>query len=137
MLAVRDIMSHYPITVSATTSLREILRLMQVHTIRQVPVLEQNEVIGIVTDRDIRLAFQSPLLTSNNDANKLIDEITAERCMTPNPVIVTPDTPVYKAAEILAAHKFGALPVVQGGILVGIITVTDLMRYMAGAGFGT
>jgi acetoin utilization protein AcuB len=45
-----------------------------------------------------------------------------------DPVTVSPDTPAYRAAEILVQHKFGALPVVEGNRLVGIISVTDFLR---------
>jgi CBS domain-containing protein len=51
--------------------------------------------------------------------------------MTPDPVTVSPDTPAYRAAEMLSAYKFGALPVVSGGELVGIITVTDFLDRFA------
>jgi CBS domain-containing protein len=48
--------------------------------------------------------------------------------MTSDPVTVTPQMPAYRAAEILATYKFGALPVVEGDQLVGIITVTDILQ---------
>jgi CBS domain-containing protein len=53
--------------------------------------------------------------------------------MTANPITVEPSTPAYRAAEMLSAYKFGALPVVEQGMLVGIITVTDFLeRFAAG-----
>jgi CBS domain-containing protein len=51
--------------------------------------------------------------------------------MTPNPITVTSDTPAYRAAEMLSTYKFGALPVVDNEVLVGIITVTDFLDYVA------
>jgi CBS domain-containing protein len=53
--------------------------------------------------------------------------------MTTNPMVVTPDTPAYRAASMLSIYKFGALPVVDGEVLVGIITVTDFLDYFAAA----
>jgi acetoin utilization protein AcuB len=51
--------------------------------------------------------------------------------MTPNPITVSPETPAYRAAEMLSIYKFGALPVVDNEKLVGIITVTDFLDYFA------
>jgi CBS domain-containing protein len=54
--------------------------------------------------------------------------VTAESCMTAEPVTVTPETPAYEAAEMLATYKFGALPVVEGETVAGILSVTDLLK---------
>jgi acetoin utilization protein AcuB len=51
--------------------------------------------------------------------------------MTPDPMTITPDMPAYQAANMLSIYKFGALPVVDHGVLVGIITVTDFLNYFA------
>jgi len=51
--------------------------------------------------------------------------------MTPNPMTVTPATPAYQAAKMLSLYKFGSLPVVDEGNLVGIITVTDYLDYFS------
>jgi CBS domain-containing protein len=51
--------------------------------------------------------------------------------MTPDPLTVTPDTPAYIAAEILASYKFGALPVLKDGELVGIVSVTDFLNHFS------
>jgi acetoin utilization protein AcuB len=64
---------------------------------------------------------------------ELLEDVTAENVMTLNPITVTPDTPAVRAAEMLAVYKFGALPVVEGNRLIGIITVTDFLRaFVAG-----
>lgn len=51
--------------------------------------------------------------------------------MTANPMTVSPDMPAYQAAHILSLYKFGALPVIDEGVLVGIITVTDFLDFFA------
>jgi CBS domain-containing protein len=63
--------------------------------------------------------------------DEILDNITAETCMTPDPMTVSPETPAYQAANMLSIYKFGALPVVDNGVLVGIITVTDFLDYFA------
>jgi acetoin utilization protein AcuB len=87
---------------------------------------------GIITDRDVRLAMNSPLLLRERWQDEtLLDSVTAESCMTASPMMVTPDVPAYEAADMLAIHKFGALPVVEDGGLVGILSVTDILKAFA------
>ncbi|MGB0389547.1 MAG: CBS domain-containing protein, partial [Ardenticatenaceae bacterium] len=84
-------------------------------------------------NRDVRQALNSPLVNHILEQKEFIDDFTAGSCMTPNPRTVTPDTPAAKVAEMLALYKYGALPVVDERTLVGIITVTDMLNYMAQA----
>ena len=84
--------------------------------------------IGIVTDRDVRLAVNSPLTTEEPlERLELLNGYKAEDCMTLNPRTVTPETPIHKVAELLSMYKFGALPVVKDDELVGIITDSDFI----------
>lgn len=130
MLTVNDLMTIDPQTVTPDTSLRQVLDIMKREGCRQLPILDEGKLIGIVTDRDVRLALNSPLSVRVREVNEeMLDRITAQSCMTPNPVTVTPNTPAYRAAEILSLYKFGALPVLDGETLVGIITVTDFLDY--------
>jgi acetoin utilization protein AcuB len=93
---------------------------------------EEGKLVGIITDRDVRLAMNSPFVLHERWQDEaLLETATAESCMTPDPITVTPDTPAYRAAEMLSAYKFGALPVVEGGALVGIISVTDFLDQFA------
>lgn len=133
MLTVNDLMTVQPLTVPLSTSLREVIQLMKVEGCRQLPVLnEAGKLVGIITDRDVRLAMNSPFVLHERWQDEtLLDTATAESCMTPNPLTVTPDTPAYRVAEMLSAYKFGALPVVENGELVGIISVTDFLERFA------
>ena len=122
-------MSDNPDTILPDTPLRSVIDSMKVAGCRQLPVVDENgHVIGIVTDRDVRLAMNIPMvMRSRWDDEGVFESATAESCMTPNPIIVASDTPAYRAAEILSTYKFGSLPVVDDGELVGIITVTDFL----------
>lgn len=133
MLAVRDIMTTNPCTVEADTTLQDVITRMKIAGCRQMPVLDgDGRLVGIVTDRDIRLAMNSPLVLHGRwQDEELLAKVTAESCMTPNPICIAPDTPAYRAAEMLSAYKLGALPVVESGQLVGIITVTDFLDRFA------
>ena len=135
MLSVSDLMTVNPDTVKADMPLRDVINIMKVEGCRQLPVVDaEGHVVGIVTDRDVRLAMNSPIvLHSRWQDAELLNTATVNSCMTPNPITVMPDTPAYRAAEMLSAYKFGALPVVEKGELVGIITVTDFLdRFASG-----
>jgi acetoin utilization protein AcuB len=132
MLTVNDLMTVIPLTVTPDTPLRNIIGIMKSEGCRQLPVLDKGKLVGIISDRDVRLVMNSPVVLHGRwQDEELLDKITAEGCMTPNPITVTPDTPAYKAAEMLQTYKFGALPVVEDDTLVGIISVTDFMGYLA------
>lgn len=132
MLIVNDLMTAIPYTVAADTPLRHVIELMKTEGCRQLPVLKDGNLIGIVTDRDIRLVMNSPMVLHGHwQDEELLDKAIAESCMTANPMTVGPDTPAYQAARMLSLYKFGALPVVDDGVLVGIITVTDLLENFA------
>ncbi|MEZ4519056.1 MAG: CBS domain-containing protein [Chloroflexota bacterium] len=125
-------MTPIPNTVATSTRLRQVMEIMKTENCRQLPVLESGKLVGIITDRDIRLVMNSPLVLHGRwQDEEILDQVTAESCMTPNPMTVSPDTPAYRAANMLSIYKFGALPVVEDETLVGIITVTDFLDYFA------
>jgi acetoin utilization protein AcuB len=133
MLTVNDLMTVDPNTVRLDTPLREVLEQMNREGCRQFPVLDgQGRLMGIITDRDIRLAMNSPIVLHERwQDESLLETATVECCMTTDPITVSPETPAFQAAEMLSAYKFGALPVVDDGRLVGIISVTDFLDYFA------
>ena len=132
MLTVNDLMTIIPNTVTPETTLRQVIEVMKTQNCRQLPVLDQGRLVGIITDRDIRLVMNSPLVLHGRwQDEEILDKMTAETCMTPDPMTVSPDTPAYQAATMLSVYKFGALPGVDQGSLVGIITVTDFLNYFA------
>jgi len=132
MLTTNDLMTIDPETVTQDAPLREVVTTMNRANIRQVLVVDGKKLVGIVTDRDVRLVVNSPLTSEEPlERLELLNEFKAQDCMTPNPRCVTPETPIHKVAELLSMYKFGALPVVMNDELVGIITVTDLLNQMA------
>ena len=132
MLTVNDLMTVSPLTVAPDTPLRQVIYLMQREGIRQLPVLDNGELVGIITDRDVRLAVDSPVVSQDMPHRKdIIERFTAETCMTPNPMTVTPEMSAYRVAGMLATYKFGSFPVLDDGILVGIITTTDYLSFFA------
>ncbi len=125
---VADIMTADLVTVGPDTTLGNVIGLMKERQCRQLPVVRDGELIGIITDRDIRLAMNSPLvLHERADDRTLLDSTTAELCMTANPMTIEAGESAATAARLLNKYKFGALPVLRGGRLVGIITVSDIL----------
>ncbi len=129
MLTVADIMTANPATATLETSLQEVIRLMKHHNCRQLPVIVEDRLVGIITDRDVRLAMNSPfVLHERSDNEALLRNITTADCMTSDPLTVDADAPASAAADLMNSYKFGGLPVTRAGKLVGIVTVTDVLR---------
>jgi acetoin utilization protein AcuB len=121
-------MTPTPVSITPETPLREVLGLMKDHQCRQLPVVEGERVVGIVTDRDVRLVMNSPLtMRERFEDEMLLRTVTAADCMTPDPMTIDVNDPAANAADLLRTFKFGSLPVVDSGYLVGIVTVSDIL----------
>jgi acetoin utilization protein AcuB len=108
--------------------------IMQQRRIRHLLVLQDGRLAGIVTDRDIRLNLPSPATSlSVWELNYVLARLTAGEVMTKSVITVEPDCDVRDAASMLLANKIGALPVVDSGLLVGIVTETDFLRAFVGS----
>lgn len=126
---VGDVMTREVVTVRADQTLRGILGLIQRHRIRNIPVVDGDKVVGIVTDRDIKRATPSLLSgVVQEDYDKVLNGTTAAQVMTRNPYTVTPSMGLKDAVKVLIDRKYGALPVVEAGKLVGIVSAIDLLR---------
>ena len=122
-------MTSEPLTIGPCTTLPEARRLMEQHHFRRLPVVSQNRLVGIVTLGDVRQAGASSVASlSMFDLNFLLAELTIDRVMTRNPVTVQADDRLSSAAQLLLERKIGALPVLCGEQLVGIITESDILR---------
>ncbi len=131
-MQVRDLMTRDPITVPPGTSITEARALMARERIRHLLVAEGGRLLGIVTDRDIRLNLPSPATSlSVWEINYLLQRLTVGEVMTRTLITVDPDRPVAEAARLMLEHKIGALPVLDGGRIAGILTETDLVRAFA------
>ena len=128
----RDLMTAKPITVDPETPMLEAGQRMLRERIRHLVVVDDGRVVGIVTDRDVRLNLPSPATSlSVWEMNYLLQQVTVGGVMTTSVIVVDPDRPIAEAARIMMDHKIGALPVVEEGRLVGIVTESDFVRAMA------
>ncbi len=126
---VSELMTAPPITAGPDMPVLEARRLMVGRRIRHLLVTEGGKLLGIITDRDIRLSLPSPATSlSVWEINYLVARMAVASVMTTTVITVDPRRDAREAARLMLYHKIGALPVVDGGTLVGIITETDLLR---------
>lgn len=129
-LFVSELMTASPEIVLPNSSLRHVFKKMKARTCRQLPVMEDGKLVGIITDRDMRLALnESSMEKISWGNNARLDNLITKDYMTLNPTTVTPTTSAREAAKIMATRKIGALPVMENNTLVGIITITDFLNY--------
>ncbi len=133
-MRVKDLMKRLPITVKLDTPVLEARDLMQRERIRHLLVTDSGRLEGIVTDRDIRLNLPSPATSlSVWEINYLLARQTVEDVMTRSVIVVEPERAAGEAARIMLDHKIGALPIVDGDHLVGIVTESDFVKAFADA----
>jgi CBS domain-containing protein len=135
-MRVHEVMTQPVITTRPDMSVADARALMEKERIRHLPVTgEDEELLGIVTDRDIRRSLPSPVSSlSVWEMNHLLAKLTLEEVMTTAVITIRPHRDAREAARIMVDHKIGALPVTEVGHLVGIVTETDLLRaFAAGA----
>jgi len=129
-MLVRSKMTPKVITAAPNTSLADALSITRGNRIRHLPIVEHERLVGLVTDRDLRLAMP-PLWASDADHTELraaLQTRMVSEVMVKDIIVTSPDTPVEEAARSLYEHRIGCLPVLEGDELVGIITETDVLR---------
>jgi acetoin utilization protein AcuB len=128
MFVVEKWMTSDVVTVQPEEKIIDAFELMQTRGIRHLPVIEDGDLRGLVTDRDIRLALiPSPLSTPEDRMYHLGALTRVDEIMTTDLITVEPGATIEAAAKLMAKYKIGAVPVVAEGKLVGILTETDIM----------
>jgi acetoin utilization protein AcuB len=130
---VRDWMTSEVITIPPDTSLAQAHKLMQEKSIRRLPVVDHDRVVGIITLGDVRGAQPSSASSlSIWEMNDLLAKLKIYEIMTQRPVTIPENASIGEAARIMLDKKFSGLPVVDdAGRLVGIITESDIFRFVA------
>lgn len=129
-MMIRELMTGGLITVRPETSVQQAWDLLAKESIRHLPVTGPGGVLaGIVTDRDIRLNLPSRATSlSAQEITHLLSRLTVGEIMTRSVIAIGPDRPAREGAQLMLDHKIGALPVLDDGHLIGIITETDIVR---------
>ena len=130
-IAVADWMTKSVLAVETFDSIAVARGLMAKHRVNQLPVLDNDNLVGIVTDRDIRDAYPTSLMIDRTEEiDKFAEKVTVETVMTHDVFIVQPDTPLMTAVGLLRRHRIGSLPVMEHKELVGIITRSDVLDFV-------
>jgi CBS domain-containing protein len=128
---IKNIMTSDVFSVSTNGELKEVVNLFRKHKIRHVPVVSGSEVRGIISRTDInRLTFGALFENQEGADEAVLEMLSIAQVMTAHPRTVSSDDSIKEVAEIFASEDFHALPVVDEGKLVGIVTTTDIIRYM-------
>lgn len=118
-MRVKDFMTQNPIIVSPLDNVQKTFQALIKNDIHQVPVVRNGKLVGIVTDRDLKIAVSEYV----SDPNPKVGSV-----MSRDPVTVTDDSKIVEAAKIIRKRRFNALPVVnKKAELVGILTVRDIL----------
>jgi acetoin utilization protein AcuB len=138
MIRVADWMSKGVLAVETFDSIAVARQVMAKNRVNQLPVLDNDSLVGIVTDRDLRDAYPtSMLIHRGKEIDEFAGKITVEEVMSHDVFTVEPDTTLADAVKLLRRHRIGSLPVLDKRQLVGIITRSDVLNFvLSGAGLG-
>lgn len=128
-MLVKEWMTAEPRVVSSRTRIIEAMQILRKEPYRRLPVVDDDKLVGIVTDKDLREA-SPPNATSLSiyELNYLVSKLRVSDVMHQDVYAITPDTPVEEAALLMEEKKVSGLPVAAAGTLHGIFTITDLLR---------
>lgn len=127
-MLVRSRMTPNVHTASPDTTLAEALAITREHRIRHLPILDDNRLVGLLSDRDLRLAIPPAWAAQHEELLAALNERHVREIMVTSLITVATDTPIEDAARLLYTHRIGCLPVLDDDVLVGIVTETDLLR---------
>lgn len=120
---IQHYMTTTPHSVGSEQTIAKAASMMSQHHIRHLPVLHGGHLLGIITDRDVKL------IETFRDIDP--SKITVEEAMTEQPYTVGPDTPLDEVVQTMAEKKYGSAVVVQNHKVVGIFTTVDACSALA------
>ncbi|HEU4343083.1 MAG TPA: CBS domain-containing protein [Candidatus Binatia bacterium] len=131
IIRVADWMTEGVLAIETYDSIAVARQLMAKHRINQLPVLENDRLVGIVTDRDVRDAYPTSMMIGRTkEIDQFAATYTVEEIMTHDVLTVDPEMALATAVGLLRRHRIGALPVVKNKKLVGIITRSDILDFV-------
>lgn len=131
-IPVSTIMTKNIIAVNRTDDLETAERLFKQHHIRHIPVVSGDVIIGMLSYTDLlRISFADAINENDSEVDTVVyNMFTIDQVMTKNVVTVNSETTIKEVAKIITKNEFHALPIVDDGQLVGIVTSTDLINYL-------
>ena len=131
-LTVADAMTKEPITLGPEDSLIKAVEVMRKRKIRRLPVVVADTLVGLLAEGDLKRAQPSALSDSEEEFHQVMETTPISRIMIQRPLTTTEDVPLVDAAQTLHTTKYGALPVLRDGKLIGILTDNDLAAVLVG-----
>ncbi len=116
-MKVKNWMKVNPVTIERTALLQEAAELMEEHAIRHLPVVENDHLVGFITQTDLRQYFFPAM----------VERIPVHEVMVVNPITIDVNSSIEKAARLIHDFKIGGLPVMDKKKLVGMITASDIV----------
>ena len=140
-MKVKDVMAKDPLTIDPEAPLGTALDVMRTKELRHLPVVDEaGQLVGIITDRDLRQAAFAPALEeylsagaqrSARQLGKTLEDLRVRDFMTWVVVTTHPDASLAHAALIMSERRVGSLPVVDDGKLVGMLTERDVLKALS------
>lgn len=128
---VSTIMSTHLIKLNVSDELTKAEMLFKKNKIRHIPVVSGNKIKGMLSYTDLlRISFADAVEEDEVVDVMVYNMFTIDQVMTKKLITISPDTTIKEAAEILSSREFHALPVVENDLLVGILTTTDVIKYL-------
>jgi len=120
------------VTISANERLSTVDDIMTLGRVRHIPVVQAGRLVGVVSQRDLLRASLSAF-SEHRDAERraFLSVVEIARVMSTPPITVTPEATIEQAAAIMASKRIGCLPVLADDELVGMVTETDILRWVA------
>jgi len=132
---VREIMMGSPVTLEPDKTLDLANDIIMLGRIRHIPIVENGRLVGLLSERDlIGTAANQIFGLKQKTRSALLKAFLIKDVMKTRILTVEPDTEIREAARLMATKKIGCLPVVSDGALVGLVTTTDILRYVEGLG---
>jgi CBS domain-containing membrane protein len=129
--AVREIMTGSPVTLKPEDTLDLANDVISLGRIRHIPVVEDGRLVGLLSERDLIGAAATTIFgLKQKRKSALLKTVLIKDVMKKRVISVKPDTPIKDAAQLMADKKIGCVPVVESGTLVGLLTTTDILRYV-------
>lgn len=116
-MKVKNWIKREPVTIQRTAKLQDALELMKKHSIRHLPVVDDGQLVGFITESDIRQFFFP----------SMVEDIPVHQVMVINPITINANASIEMAARLIHDYKIGGLPVLDKKKLVGVITASDLL----------
>jgi CBS domain-containing membrane protein len=129
--AVREIMMGNPVTLKPGDTLDLANDIISLGRIRHIPVVEDGRLVGLLSERDLIGAAATEIFgLKQKRKSALLKTVLIKDVMKKKVITTNPDTPIKDAAHLMADKKIGCVPVIESGTLVGLLTTTDILRYV-------